>query len=191
MKHSEKPYQELSKANLAVTAMENAKSLDEFDEHWKRFLSHIERIWNKASNHFSKSPKWNGWKGKYEKLRKKDPLLAYFINARGADEHTVNDIVDREPGGIGINPAEENNLHIENMTINKGTISINSSQKLRIDFIPAKTKLLPITNRGRQYPVPKSHMGNPIDPANVVEIARIGAVFYESFLNEAEKYFVK
>lgn len=191
MKHSEKPYQELSKAKLAVEAMEKASSLDEFEEQWKRFLSHIERIWNKASHHYSRSPKWNGWKGKYVTLRRKDSLLAYFINARGADEHTINDIVERERGGIGISPAEGNSLYIENMTINKGVISIRSPQKIRIDFIPAKTKLLPIINRGQKYPIPKTHMGSPIDPINVIEIAKIGIVFYESFLNEAEEYFVK
>lgn len=43
--------------------------------------------------------------GKFESLRKKDQLLSYLINARGADEHTVNEIVGRESGGIGINPA--------------------------------------------------------------------------------------
>ena len=104
-------------------------------------------------------------KGKYEQLRKKDPLLVYLINARGADEHTVNEIVSREPGGIGINPAEGNSLYIEEMTINKGTISIKSPQKIRVDFIPARTKLLPVVNRGRTYPIPISHRGTPIDPS--------------------------
>lgn len=171
--------------------MRSAKSLEEFEEHWKSFLHRIERVWNKAAHHYSRSPKWNGWKGQYEKLRKQDPLLAYLINARGAEEHTVNEIVSREPGGIGISQAEGKSLHIERLEIKDGNIFIKSPQEIRVDFIPAKTKLLPVVNRGREYPVPMSHLGQAINPTNVPEVAEIGAMFYEEFLAEAEAFFVK
>ena len=171
--------------------MRNSTSLDEFEENWKIFLRHIERVWNKAANHYGKSPKWSGWKGKYEQLRKKDPLLSYLVNARGTEEHTVNEIVSGEPGGIGINPAEGNSLYIEHMTLNKGNIYIKSPQKIRVDFIPGKIKLRPLLNRGRKYPVRESHLGNKIDPNNVIEVAEQGASYYKNFLNNAESYFVK
>lgn len=191
MQYSEQPRKEFATAVSAIEAMRNAKSLNEFEECWKSFLHRLERVWNKASHHYGKSPKWNGWKGKYEQLRQRDPLLSYLVNARGAEEHTVNEIVSRDGGGIGINPAKGNSLYIEEMTINNGTISIKSPQQLRIDFISAKTKLLPVVNRGRTYPVPTTHLGRQIDPANVVEVAEAGAKFYEKFLNEVESYFVK
>ena len=191
MKHSEQPRVEVANAKASIEGMRNARSLDEFEEQWKSFLHRLERVWNKTSHHYGKSPKWNGWKGKYEQLRKNDPLLAYLVNARGADEHTVNEILSREPGGIGINPAEGNSFYIEHMTINKGQISIKSPQKIRIDFIPAKTRLLPVVNRGRTYAVPVSHRGKVIDPTKVVEIAETAVKFYEEFLNDAESYFVK
>jgi len=171
--------------------MRTAKSLDEFEEHWKTLLHRLERVWNKTLSHYNRSPKWNGWKGKYEQLRKKDSLLAYLINARGADEHTVNEILSREPGGIGINPAEGKSLYIEHMTVDKGHISIKSPQKIRVDFIPAKTVLVPVVNRGRTYPVPTSHLGNAIDPTQVVDTAETGVGFYQGFLDEVEAYFVK
>lgn len=191
MQHSDAPYIELTKARAAITAMRKAQSLDDFEEHWKEFLGRLERIWNKASSHFGKSPKWNGWKGKTEGLRKTDSLLSYLVNARGAEEHTVNEVVGREPGGIGINAAEGNSLYIERMEINGGNIFIQSPQRIRVDFIPAKTTLLPVTNRGRIYPVPTTHLGTTVDPSNVISIAEAGVQFYEGFLLEAEKYFVK
>ncbi|MFN7573411.1 MAG: hypothetical protein ACK5TK_18540 [Betaproteobacteria bacterium] len=191
MQRSEQPHIELAKARAAIDAMRSAKALDEFEENWKEFLGRLERVWNKAFSHFGKSPKWNGWKGKFEGLRKTDPLLAYLVNARGADEHTVNEIVAREPGGIGINPAEGNSLYIESMEINNGYISIKSPQKLRIDFLPARTTLLPVVNRGRTYPIPTTHLGNPVDPTNVVSVAEAGAQFYQQFLAQAEEFFVK
>lgn len=191
MQHSDAPYIELSKARVAITAMREAKSLDEFEEHWKEFLGRLERVWNKAFSHFGKSPKWSGWKGKAEGLRKTDPLLSYLVNARGAEEHTVNEIVGREPGGIGINAAEGNSFYIERMEINDGNIFIQSPQRIRVDFIPARTTLLLITNRGRTYPVPTAHLGAAVDPNNVIQIAEAGAQFYEGFLAQVEGYFVK
>lgn len=191
MTHAEQPRIELAQAKASVEGMRNARSLDEFEEHWKTFLHRLERVWNKTLHHYSRSPKWNGWKGKYETLRKKDPLLAYLINARGADEHTVNEIVSREPGGIGINPAKGNSLYIEHMTINKDHISIKSPQKMRVDFFPAKTILVTLVNRGRTYPVPTAHRGKAIDPTKVVDIAEMGVEFYKEFLDDVESYFVK
>ena len=191
MQHSKQPSLELSKAQIAIEAMRNAKTLEEFEESWKEFLSRLERVWNKGVSHFCKSPRWNGWKGQFERLRKTDPLLSYLVNARGAEEHTVNEIVGKEPGGIGINPAERNSLYIEHMEINNGNIFIKSPQKIKIDFMPARTTLLPITNRGRTYPVPSTHLGNAVDPMNVIAIAEAGAQFYEKFLSQAEKFFVK
>ena len=82
-------------------------------------------------------------------------------------------------------------VNIEEMTINKGTISIKSPQKIRVDFIPARTTLLPVVNRERTYPIPISHRGTPIDPSKVIEVAEAGVEFYEEFLNDVEATFVK
>ncbi len=191
MKHSDQPSIELAKARAAIDKMNNSKTLNEFEDAWKEFLGRLERVWNKGVSQFSKSPKWNGWKGQFEGLRKTDPLLSYLVNARGADEHTVNEIVGREPSSIGIYPAEGNSLYIDHMEINNGNILIESPQKIRVDFLPAKTTLLPIKNRSRVYPVPTSHLGNPVDPTNVIAVADVGAKFYEHFLVKAEEFFVK
>lgn len=191
MQHSDQPALELTKARAAIEAMRNGKTLDEFEESWKEFLGRLERIWTKGINHFGKSPKWNGWQGKFEPLRISHPLLSYLVNARGADEHTVNEIVGRQPGGIEINPAEGDSLYIEHMTVNNGNNFVKSPQKISVDFLSARTTLLPVINRGRADPVPTLHLGNPVDPINVIAIAEAGARFYERFLSEAEAFFVK
>jgi hypothetical protein len=190
MQHSNQPAVELKKAENAIDNMRKANSLDEFEDAWKEFLSRLERVWTKSSNHFGKSPKWNGWKGNFEPLRRSDPLLSYLINARGADEHTVNEILTREPGGIGINPAEGNSLFIEHMTIKNGHVLIKSPQKIKIDFLPERIVLLPVNNRGRTYDVPTKHLGKSINSNNVISIAEAGAKFYQRFLDDAEIFFV-
>jgi hypothetical protein len=118
-------------------------------------------------------------------------LLSYLVNARGADEHTVDEIVGREPGGLGIGTAEGNSLYIERMEFNNGHVFIQSPQRIRVEFIPARATLLSVTNRGRTYPVPTTHLGANVDPRDVISIALAGARFYEDFLLKAEEFFVE
>lgn len=191
MQHSEQPHVELKRARLAISSMKEANSLDDFEEHWKEFLRRIERVWSKTASHFGKSPKWQSWHGKVEGLRRTDPLLAYLVNARGAEEHTVNEIVDREGAGIGIDAAEGNRLFIEKLTFKNGVMRVESPQKLKFTFIGARTRLLPVKNRGRIYPVPNLHLGNRIDPSRISDLAELSVLFYERTLASAEQYFVK
>ena len=191
MQHSDQPFIELARAGEAIQAMRVAPSLVEFEEQWKQFLHRVERVWNKMIDHFGRSPKWHGWVSKHEHLRKTDPILSYLINARGAEEHTVSEIVSRSPGGIGINPAEGNSLYIKKIEQRGGNLVIESPQALKIEFIPARVGLLPVSNRGRVYPVPSSHLGRPIDPAAVVELAQLAHGYYQRALQSAESFFIK
>jgi len=146
-------------------------------------------VWSKSIAHFGQSPRWNGWKGSFEKLRRTDPLLAYLVNARGAEEHTVTEIVETKPGSLGIGAAEGNALYIERMDINRGRISIKSPQKIRVEFTPARMRLLPVTNRGRTYPLPTAHLGTAVEPNDIFAIAHAGLAFYDEFLGKAKAFF--
>lgn len=188
-----KPVEELVKAEGYIEKMKVAQTLEAYEEHWKEFLHCLERLWNKTINHLNRSPKFQGWaeRGKTENLRRKDPLLSYLVNARGADEHTIADITQKEPGGIGINPAEGNSLLIHKLEVNNGRISIEADRPVRIDFIPGKVKLLAVTNRGKVYQPPSQHLSQPINSEQPIDIARLGIKFYRDFIEKAERHFVK
>ncbi len=171
--------------------MKTSQSFADFEEHWKNLLHQLERAWTKASSKYGSNQGWRAFRDKYESLRRTDPLLAYFKNARDTDEHTIDDIVSHEPSGIGINAAEGDSLYIERMEISRGTISIKSPDRIRVEFIPGKTKLLPVTKRDGTYPVPTSHLGDAIDPANIADFAAKAIAFYEKALDEAESTFGK
>ena len=162
-----------------------------YEECWREYLRRIERSWNKITNHYGKSPKWDSWQGKIVQKRRQDSLLAYLVNARGADEHSVSDIVTKQSGGIGINPAFGNEIRNLRIESKDGVLDIKSDTPLKIEFLPDKVSLLPVANRGRTYPVPVSHLGQVVDSANVVDIATLGLRFYENALSQAEAYFVK
>jgi hypothetical protein len=186
---------ELKKAKEELVKMGESKSLDDFEESWKQLLHRIERAYNKATHQLNRSPKFQGWnrRGQVEHLRKKDPLLSYLKNARGADEHTINDITSRSTGGVGINPHESANGYIGNLEIRSGNgrLDIKTDTPLNITFYPEKTELVAVENRGRKYEVPTHHLSEKLDSNEPLVIASKGIDFYEVFLSEAEAFFCK
>lgn len=191
MQHSNRPYLELDSARRALAAMGQATTLAAVEEHWKEYLGRLERVWNKSLSHFGKSPKWSGWQGPFLKLRKHDPLLSYFINARGADEHTIGDITVSEPGALTINAGPSGRCHIQSLTIRDGVVSFKADPEAIVTVVAPSVKLLPITNRNVLYDVPLNHLSLPIDPNDLIDIAEKGIAFYAKFLEQAEAFFVK
>ena len=186
---SPKLQEELSRARDSVAAMKGSGTLSELEDHWKEYLGRLERVWFKAFAHYKKSPKWQGWQARFEKERKDDPLLSYLRNARGADEHTVSDIVEHQQSHIAIVPGEQGGT-IRNLRISGGVATAETTGTSGVVFNPARIKLLPVVNRGVTFDVPGKHQGNTLDPENVVSVAEVGLQYYEKFLNEANTFFV-
>ena len=187
----EQPEKELSRARDSILSMQKSKSIQDFEKNWMDFLHHLERCWHKAENLYRKNPSWDGWAGKYRTLRENDPLLSYLSNARCADEHSIQEIVKQEPGGIGINSADGKGLFIKKMRQEKGLITIRTPNKLKITFYPGRIRLLPVVNLGKGYPVPTRHMEKAINPENAAEIAEMGVSFYSDLLSAAQAFFIK
>ncbi|WP_154232358.1 hypothetical protein [Pseudomonas syringae] len=190
MQKSEQVHIELQKAERAVESMRNSATIEEFEESWKSFLHRIERTWNRILNHYQKSPKWNGWQANILKLRKNDPLLSYLINARGADEHTGDDIVTRFQGGISITSSDGGPIRIKSFESNGQGMRFEGSSNSVFSFFSSSVEPKDITNRGRIYHVPHSHLGEPIVDATAVHLAEMGLFFYSEFIANVEKTFV-
>lgn len=192
MQYSDKPLRELKQAKDALASMDAAKTVSDLEALWKRFLHQLERTWNKAEAHYSRSPKWSGWHGKYAQARKKDELLVYLTKARDADEHGIEDISQKEMGSIGIGPAEPTGTFSLSVRVDEhGQIQVKeASGPVKIDVIPARVRLLPVTTRGRTYDVPENHLGKPINSSNLSELAQMALAFYEDFLAAADRFFI-
>jgi hypothetical protein len=199
MQTSLAPKIELERARRAIDRMAIATTLEEFEEEWKVFLHRLERAWNKTKAHYGRSPKFGNWSAHIEALRKSDPLLCYLHNARGAEEHTIAEITSRLPSSIDIGLAEGvgvqpvGSILIDHLEINSdlGEIRVKSEHPLKISFFPARASMLPVTNRGRTYEVPLTHLGKPIDPQNFPASAENALRFYNQALAAAEEYFVR
>jgi hypothetical protein len=192
LQHSNKPQEELGLARALVEDMRRARSLEELEGFWKRYLQHLDRVWNKAEAHYSKSPKWSGWHGKYAKARKQDQLLKYLMQSRNSDEHSIDEITEKMPGFMAINgTGPGNRLHIERMVIAGGRMTeFKASTPFLIKQAASKVRLLPVENRGVIYSPPREHLGDPIGTDDLVQMATKGIEFYAGFLFAAEEFFV-
>lgn len=171
--------------------MHMSGTFDQFEEHWKAFLSHLERVWNKSQAHFGRSPKWKSWKARFEKQRDRDPLLRYLRVARGAHEHTTEDILVKESGFISISAGPTGSGAIRNLSFDKGDWKMELiSGSITIITSPDHARPLPVKERGRVLSVPTSHLGKTVDPSDLIGLATTGLAYYEKFLEEAESFFV-
>lgn len=180
---------ELEKCADLLAQLEQASSISEFEDLWQRLLGHLERVWNKCQSHFSKSPKWNGWKGRYETQRRQDALLSYLTNARGAHEHTVGDITARVPGSVQIGAGPGGYAHVRSLRIGPKGVEGDWDGDLAVTFSAARIDPLPVKNRGRDYPVPTSHLGKALESTSVISLGRAGFSYYRDLVSKAEGFF--
>lgn len=209
-----KCWEELSKARIAIEDMRDAIDLNAHEGHWQDFLFRLERSWNKSVSYMKANRRFHGWseRGDAIALREHDPLLSYLRYARGAAEHTVEAIVLRVPGVITVSAVDRKSMMDLEVSIPDGNgivtdilanavtsvsvvtllpktpeeKSVVANQPVRFDLEPAKLKLIQITNRGRTYRPPASHLGKPLNELGPIEAAELGMTFYGSYYRKAE-----
>lgn len=182
---------ELARAEAALQAMEVSEDLEAFERHWQDFLHRLERVWIKCKAQYKSSSRWQGWSGQIVGLRRNDPLLSYLKNARDADQHTLSAITARSPSELTLTAGgPQGRALIKRLTIDRdGQLAMEGDGELNVVFRPEQTRLMPVVNRGRPYPVPRSHLGRPINPEDVLAVADAGFSFYANLLNQAEGSF--
>lgn len=192
LQSSDKPDIELKLAGDLLEEMRAAKSLQVLESLWKRFLHHIDRVWNKAEAHYSKSPKWSSWGGKYLKQRRSDALLSYLVNARNVDEHSISEITEVRPGTFAIKARDASKGFYVNSFIigDNGVKEVSLGENAVIDFKPSSVRLIAVRNRGREYLPPTTHLGEKVNPDDLIGVATKALQFYDDFLRAARNYFV-
>jgi len=176
-----------------ATEVESATNVPELEERWTAFLQDLERLWFKMAACYGTCSKWQPWKGRFEKLREDDQLLAYLRRARDAKEHTLEPIAQPVPDSTVLRAANSSlPCHVEGVTMR--TMRGNQLFEVKgnnasVVFEPAHVRLLPARTRGKVYPPPERHLGKSIDSGDLVAIARAGLAFYESMLAQAAAYF--
>ena len=141
--------EEFEYARAAVDSLCRAESLVEATSHWKEVLRRLERLWHKADAHFSRSPKWNGWKGRFEKLRSNDPLLLYLRFARGAEEHAIVPIVEEQLERIGFE-GKSGEPFITCVSLEDNVLAFGVGPAVKVTVEPAHLRPEPVFYRSRR-----------------------------------------
>lgn len=158
-----------------------AKEFHEIEEPWTNFLVAAGRVFTKLEQGAKASARSKGWFDKKLHERRTDPLLRYVWHARNADEHTLQQITERNLGRADVLPAspeEEEGLRAR---------LVESGERRPFALVGTVEWVLPhivlkeVTDRGVQYSPPPL---NNLSPGSVslLVLAKLDAM-----LQEAEK----
>jgi len=181
---------ELSAAKRAIDSMSKAKDTEIFEQAWREFLSCLEKAWIKTEQicHPHRA-EFQPWQGKYQRLRKKDALLRYLKQARNADNHSIQDVSQLNPGKLIVkwkHPSGDSSKDIE---IDESEANNYNADELFIELTSPHIEALPVKNQGKWFNPPKSHLGKAIEDIHPVTLAEHGFEFYSKFLAETERKF--
>jgi hypothetical protein len=197
---------ELDKASNALARIRSATSVADVESAWVDFLHSLERSWNKLHAQLKSHRRFHSWRGRYESLRKDDELLSYVTNARGAHEHTLAETTmipysqsslhdhSVRAGGEGlpelgiIHQAFELTMQADGANVSED-LKVSDTQEHKARLPASEARLPSITNRGRRYGAPTSHLGASVDPTNVAAIAGLALDWYFAAIAAAEAHF--
>lgn len=180
----------LRKARNRLRAAENAFEQmratkigsPDFDHGWYAFLV-AQNSFFSALEQGSKRGASKGWIDKIKNERKNDALLCYLQQARHSDEHSLRPTVVKTQRNIQVN--QPHTAAIDPAT-GKPNLKLIIGEEVNARFAPSAETLLSVTNRGRTYDPPKTHMGQPLETTYPMKIADLCIQYLRRVLTEAE-----
>lgn len=186
----DKARKRLAEAFASVEQLERATAWEDFEAGWSRFLSAINATYNILGASSRGEPKSEGWFSKIQGLRRSDDLLGYLMHARNSNDHGIDSVLERKPGGLGIGKGARE-VHIEKLVVEKGKITtLRGSQDggpLRVEIIPERIELRPVIDRGVEYAPPTSFLGKEIPDRSPAAVGKVGLEFIARLFAEAEE----
>ena len=187
----EKAQARLDRVREAYQRMDSSANFKDFEPAWVDFitaLNTIHSVLEQGAKDSSQSRKWYGDK-KHE--RRRDPLLRYIHQARNADEHGVEPIIQHDPGGLSIGRGHQT-VHINSLVMEQGKIvqyDVTAADGTPIlpEVILPHVKLVTVRDDrfGDQFDPPTQHLGNSLDGGSPLEVATIALKYHEELVGEA------
>lgn len=169
--------------------MASASKVEDAEMHWTDFLSRLGRIYNKLAAATKGNPKSAPWFGIQCNFRSADPLLLYLHQARHCHEHSIEAVVEAEPGSATF--ASDNGGEVQNLRADldglRGRIRLIPGTSGRVSGHLPRLILVPVTNRGVTYDPPAQY-GSPSGYQLPVKAADAALAIADSMLSDARKY---
>ena len=100
-------WEHLTKSVNSRNEMTRSTTILERRDKWHDYLTHLNRIWGAAQQHYRTFEGWDEFSLRYEEERAIDPLLLYLIAARNQVDHGMDEVQAIVPGNIKIEAHEE------------------------------------------------------------------------------------
>ncbi|MNP55202.1 hypothetical protein D3C76_1498230 [compost metagenome] len=117
-------------------------------------------------------------------------LLRYLKHARDADNHTIQDLAELQPGYTSIDFVGGGGGYIEYMELDaqKGLVAYRGTP-VQQTVVPPQPIAVPVQTCGHWYNPPTSHMGSVVHDLNPLNLAQLGLTFYADFVDQVERKF--
>lgn len=181
---------ECETAQTKLSAMRTAPDIKTLAALWSEFLTSAQRCFTKLRKATEAGPS-KGWMDQVVHTRNQDELLSYILHARNADEHGIKAITEEKDATFSLRPKVGTDLHIKSFAITGGQILIDreTADKVVMEFTPRTIRLAPVTDRGRTYDPPRTHLGQPVDNPDPITVAELASSYLAGIVAEAAQKF--
>lgn len=174
---------QLERARKSMTALKASKDFSEVENHWADFLVAAGRAFTKLEQGSKKSGKSQAWWGRILHKRRNEPLLCYLWHARNVDEHTLQQVTQRHPGGTSAIAPTEHDLKML-----RRAVGIENTPHTVIGvykFSLPQVMLVDVVDKGVRYSAPAGNPGSELTKMTPTQAGDIAIVFIEIMLKEA------
>ncbi len=184
----QKKIKEFDKARELIEQMSLASNLEEYEEYWKEFLHKLDRGFNKLTDLYKNDKRAKRVIDSINTARNSDPLIAYLMQARNSDEHSIRQITDRVGGYTKITGGLGGGKIISGLIEGgKEPNSLVIDGNIEIEFKIDCLNIISVINYGRQFDPPLMCEGKTISTKIPHMIAAIGLDFYVNKISQIEE----
>ena len=188
--------EELSRMLDAEQRLRRSRDEASSRQAWQDLLNHSQRMYNFLTAALKGSAAERTWSRDRQDERKSDPLLQYVQQARHADEHGLQLVVEPHSTAY-IMPDRAGSARIRRVAVmNDGTIIVDGEDHLGNPLDPLEivalnfVRIVPVVKRGVTYPVPSAHLGSVIEHNNIAMLARHITRHTEGVISGAKQFLV-
>lgn len=177
----------LAKAEAALERVKGSKDFAEFEAAWIDLLFALNGVPGSLEQGAKDNPKSRQWYGGRKKEARTDPLLAYLRQARNAEEHGIEPIAIRHPGGLRIDAGARPAFRFMPDANSKLGIRLQPIISPGITPIPSHPELVAVRDDrfAQTFDPPTSHLGTTLSDTQPVAIGYLGLRYYAALIEEA------
>jgi hypothetical protein len=189
----EKARERLARASDAIGRLEQKEAFDTFVSDWTDFLLASNSIYTVLEQGAKTSAQSRQWFGRKKNQRRADPLLQYLHQARNADEHGLEQIIQRGEQTLNIDFKKGYRPKTGQIKMSDGTVfqlppTPENAEGMIITLRAYALARVKDTRYGNEFDPPTEHLGKPLEnPDSPLHAAKLALAYQASLIEEAER----